>query len=169
MNVKLFCVCVFCVCMCVHKFILNVRIHKIMDNPLHLIGINVCHYSKQPHCCHIGYACAGPCHEAFVFCNITIPCHIWCASTKSTRKYSLISQVVNFLVTKNSALGSGHYLADPTIIMSKIFLCCPEHLAIIDFEMQLKSIFIAVSQVERSLRSMDFHTVRCDLCHPLFS
>jgi len=45
-----------------------------MDNPEHLIDINVCHYSKQPHCCHIGYACAGPCHEAFVFCNITIPC-----------------------------------------------------------------------------------------------
>jgi len=139
-----------------HKFILNVRIHKIVDNPLNLIDINVCHYSKQPHCCHIGYACAGACHDAFVFCNITIPCHIWCASTMSTRTCSLIARIVNFLVTISSALGSGHYLADPTIKMSNIFLCSPELLATIDFEVQLKSIFIAVSQVGRSLRKYGF-------------
>jgi len=114
MNVKLFCVCVFCMCMCMHKFILNMIIHKTMDNPLHLIAINVCHYSKQPQCCcHIGYACAGPCHEAFVFCNITIPCHIWCASTMSTHTCSLITHIVNFLVTIRSALGKWMLLGRP--------------------------------------------------------
>jgi hypothetical protein len=128
---------VFCVCVCVQNLILNVRIPKIMDIPLHLIDIHVCHYSKQPHCCHIGYACAGPCHEAFVFCNFTIPCHIWCASTMSTRTYSLITQVFNFFVTISSALGSGHYLVDPTVKMSNIFLCSPERLATINFEVQL--------------------------------
>jgi len=126
-------VCVFCVCVCMHNFILNVKIHKNMDNPLHLNYINICHYSKQPHCCHIGYACAGPCHDVFMFCNITIPCHIWCASTMSTRTCSVITQALNFLVTLSSALGSGHYLADPTVKMSNIFLYSPEHLATIDF------------------------------------
>ena len=116
------CVCVFCVCVCMHNFILNVKIHKNMDNPLHLNYINICHYSKQPHCCHIGYACAGPCHDVFMFCNITIPCHIWCASTMSTRTCSVITQALNFLVTLSSALESGHYLADPTVKMSNIFL-----------------------------------------------
>jgi len=139
------------------KLILNVRIHKIVDNPLRSVDINVCHYSKQPHCCHIGYACAGPCHEAFVFCSITIPCHIWCESTMSTRMCSLITHVVNFLVTIRSALGSGLHLADATIkISSNMFLRSPEHLASIDFEVQLKSIFVAVSQAERSLQKFEF-------------
>lgn len=39
-------------------------------------------------CCHIGYACAGPCHEMFWFCNIMrIPWYIWCAGTVSTHVY----------------------------------------------------------------------------------
>jgi len=139
-----------------HVVILNVRIHKILDNPLHLVDINVCHYSKQLQCCHIGYACAGPCHEAFVFCNITIPCHIWCASTMSTHTCSLIAHVINSFVTIRSAVGSGHYLADPRIKMSHVFLCSRKHSATVDFEVQLRPIFIAVSRVERSLRKYIF-------------
>jgi hypothetical protein len=61
-----------------------------------------------------------------------------------------------FLVTIRSALGSGLYLADPTIKISDIFLRSPEHLASINFEVQLKSIFIAVSQVEWSLQKYEF-------------
>lgn len=131
--------CVITVCVCahvhVHKFMSNVRIYKIMVNPLHLIDINVCHYSKQPHCCHIGYACAGPCHEVFRFCNITIPCHIWCASTMSTHRF-LNCTNINFLVTVSSALESGRYLADLAIKLSNILLCCSEHLTTIDSDVQ---------------------------------
>jgi hypothetical protein len=69
---------------------------------------------------------------------------------------SLIAHVFNFLVTVRSALGNGLYLADLTIKISNIFVRSPEHLASIDFEVQLKSDFIAVSQAEWSLRKYEF-------------
>jgi hypothetical protein len=106
-----------------HKLNLNVRFHKIVDNPLDLMYINVYHYSKQPHCCHIGYACAGPCREAFRFCNITIPCHICFASTMSTHILYSVAQVVSCLVTMTSTLRIEHYLANLTIkVMNNIIL-----------------------------------------------
>jgi hypothetical protein len=124
-------------CTRTHNFMLSVGVHKTMLNTLYLIDTDICHYSQQPHCCcHIGYACAGPCHEVFRFCNITIPCHIWCASTMSTRMFFLIAEIVNFLAYMRNALESGHYLAGFTVKLSNIFQCSSIYLSTIALEVE---------------------------------
>jgi len=153
MNVKLF------LCVCVHaKNILNMRIHKIMDYPLHLVDINLCAIIQNHHTVvatlvmlvqdpAMKHSCSATLRYPAIS-GVQVPCllvHVL-----------LIANVINFLVTIRSALRSGRYLADPRIKITHTLLCSPEHLATIDFEVRLKSIFVAVSQLEQSLRKYVF-------------